>query len=206
LGTLIGINRKVNQDSVIYVPGRFGGVADGVSGGAHGELVSHLLMQTLPNKLPSDEISARKCLSEIDQSITDILVKLGAGPGATVFAALWPLGSSLEWQVLWVGDCRVTHYRPSSSGWHVVWQSLDQTYENNNLVPPKGVAPTSPINMVGCGMSLPPAWNRLTVHIGDRIVISSDGFHKALTSNEKLNLITKVKAPIVDIHRVFDFQ
>jgi serine/threonine protein phosphatase PrpC len=196
VGTLTSITRTVNEDSVKYVPGRFGGIADGVSGGAHGELVSHLLMQTLPGRLPSDEISAGRCLSEIDRSINDMLGKLGAGPGATVFAAVWPLISSLEWQALWVGDCQITHYQRSASGWHIVWQSLDQTYENNKLVPPLGTPPSSPNNMVGCGMSTPPAWQRLSVHIGDRIVISSDGFHKALTNTEKLNLIREAPVPL----------
>ena len=196
LGTLTGVAHAINQDTITHHPGHFSGVADGVGGGAHGEVASRLLMQQLSNGLPNTEVNAQDCLANIDQHITHALHELGDGPGASVFAAAWPLNKQRHWQVLWVGDCQVTHYQRSRAGWHMAWQSQAQTYQAHQLTPPAGVAPDSPANMVGCGMSLAPGWHRMTANAADRIVIASDGFHKAFTAAEKIELLAQASAPL----------
>ena len=196
LGTLTGIAHAINQDTVTHHPGHFSGVADGVGGGAHGEVASRLLMQQLSNGLPNNAVSAQAGLTSIDRHIAQVLSELGDGPGASVFAAAWPLDTQRQWQVLWVGDCQVTHYRWVAEGWQVAWQSPAQTYQTHLLAPPAGVAPDSPANMVGCGMSIAPGWHRMSVSARDRIVIASDGFHKAFTASEMLSLLEQVKAPL----------
>jgi serine/threonine protein phosphatase PrpC len=197
LGTLTGVAHAINQDTITHHPGHFSGVADGVGGGAHGEVASRLLMQQLSNGLPNTEVSAQDCLANIDQHITQVLNQLGDGPGASVFAAAWPLNKQHHWQVLWVGDCQVTHYQRSSAGWQMAWQSQAQTYQAHQLTPPDGVAPDSPANMVGCGMSLAAGWHRMTANAADRIVIASDGFHKAFTATEKIELLAQASAPLL---------
>lgn len=196
LGTLTGVAHALNQDTVTHHPGHFSGVADGVGGGAHGEVASRVLMQQLSNGLPNNAVSAQAELTSIDRHISQVLNELGDGPGASVFAAAWPLDTHRQWQVLWVGDCQVTHYRWMAEGWQVAWQSSAQTYQTHLMTPPAGVAPDSPANMVGCGMSLAPGWHRLSVNTKDRIVIASDGFHKAFTASEKLGLLEQAKAPL----------
>ena len=196
LGTLTGIAHAINQDTVTHHPGHFSGVADGVGGGAHGEVASRLLMQQLSNGLPNNAVSAQAGLTSIDRHIAQVLSELGDGPGASVFAAAWPLDTQRQWQVLWVGDCQVTHYRWVAEAWQVAWQSPAQTYQTHLLTPPAGVAPDSPANMVGCGMSIAPGWHRMSVSARDRIVIASDGFHKAFTASETLSLLEQVKAPL----------
>ena len=196
LGTLPGVLHDINQDTISHLPGHFSGIADGVGGGAHGEIASRMLLQMLPIDLPKDEASASQILATIDQRITEVLSKLGDGPGATVFAAIWPLSSCLEWQVLWVGDCQVTHYQSTASVWQISWQSLAQTYKSSFTLPPPGVDLESPSNMVGCGISHAPAWYRLTARARDRIVIASDGFHKSFTASEKLGFLQNTATPL----------
>ena len=50
--------------------------------------------------------------------------------------------------------------------------------------------------MVGNGISLAPGWHRMTSSSGDRIVITSDGFHKAFTASETLLLLEQTEAPL----------
>ena len=196
LGTITGTAHAVNQDTLTHHPGHFSGVADGVGGGAHGEIASSLLMQQLSSDLPANEISAVNCLTNIDRQIAKALIEMGDGPGASVFAAVWPLDLQHTWQVLWVGDCQVTHYQQASSRWQVAWQSQSQTYQSQQLTPPAGVSSDSPVNMVGCGMSLAPGWYHMNTKSGDRIVIASDGFHKAFTATETLNLLEATASPL----------
>ena len=196
LGTLTGVAHAINQDTLTHNPGHFSGVADGVGGGAHGEIASRLLMQQLSNGLPKNEVSAKDYLTNIDLHISKALNGLGDGPGASVFAAVWPLEAQHTWQVLWVGDCQVTHYQQAATRWRVAWQSEAQTYQALQLTPPAGVPPDSPVNMVGNGISLAPGLHRMTSRSGDRIVIASDGFHKAFTASETLQLIAQAAAPL----------
>ena len=196
LGTLTGVAHAINQDTITHHPGHFSGVADGVGGGAHGEVASRVLMQQLSSGLPNNAVNAQAGLATIDRHIAQVLNELGDGPGASVFAAAWPLDTPQHWQVLWVGDCQVTHYQCAAERWQLAWQSQAQTYQAHQLTPPAGVAPDSPANMVGCGMSLAPGWHRMTVSATDRIVIASDGFHKAFTPSETLKLFDEVKAPL----------
>lgn len=196
LGTLTGVAHAVNQDTITHHPGHVSGVADGVGGGAHGDVASRLLMQQLSNGLPKNAVNAQSDLVTIDRHIAQVLNELGDGPGASVFAAAWPLDTQKHWQVMWVGDCQVTHYQCAPHCWQLTWQSQAQTYQVHQLPPPTGVAPDSPVNMVGCGMSLAPGWHRLTVNPNDRIVIASDGFHKAFTPSETLKLLEQIKAPL----------
>ena len=196
LGTLTGTRHSINQDALTHQPGHFSGVADGVGGGAHGEIASGLLIQQLSSELPANEFTAQNCLINIDRHIAKVLNELSDGPGASVFAAVWPLNVQHTWQVLWVGDCQVTHYQHSSFRWQAAWQSQAQTYQNHQLTPPTGVSPDSPVNMVGCGMSIAPGWHQIQTKAGDRVVIASDGFHKAFTAIEALNLIEATQSPL----------
>lgn len=197
LGTVMGPTHSVNQDTIAHLPGHFSGVADGVGGGTHGEVASRLLMQSLPHELPIDAASAHACLLKIDQRISEALQALGDGPGATVFAAVWPLADRQAWQVLWVGDCQVTHYRPQAAQWQVVWQSQAQTYRSSQMDPPAGVDGNAPNNMVGCGLSCGPAWHELCVRPGDRIVLASDGFHQVFSDHEQLALMAQSASPLL---------
>lgn len=196
LGTLTGIAHPINQDMITHQPGLFSGVADGVGGGANGEVASRLLIQQISSRLPKSEISAKDELASIDRHIAHALYELGDGPGASVFAAAWPLDDRHDWQTLWVGDCQVTHYQYLGTHWQISWQSQAQTYLTHHLTPPVGVAPDSPANMVGSGLSLAPGWHRFTANSGDRIVIASDGFHKAFSASETLDLLAQAKAPL----------
>lgn len=172
-----GVGRAINQDSHAFRDGRAYVVADGVGGGAWGEIASASLCSQL---VVLDQVNERLvdlAFANADVSISNKLQSLGSGPGAAVGIGLWPCAnSSQEWLVSWVGDCRMLHLQQDRGQWKNKWLSKDQTYLNLKLKPPAGVAVDSPANMVGCGMGFPVSHHRLQWAEGERVVLASDGF------------------------------
>ncbi len=187
MSTLTGTDHPINQDYLLHLPGRMSGVADGVGGGAHGEVASRMLLQLL---------SEQSSLAQIDEAIQNTLAALGHGPGASVFASVQPVSSSGDWQALWVGDCQITHFEKTAKGWRMAWQSQAQTYRHTHENMPAGVDPDAPSNMVGCGLNFPAGQHRFRPGGEDRIVIASDGFHKVFSSDEQIALIAQAASPL----------
>lgn len=181
--SLKGAGRQINQDSHAYKDGMAYAVADGVGGGAWGEIASALLV----GHLMAPEQISEQCIELVfvkaDQTISDKLKHLGPELGATVGIGMWPCDSTGDqWLTAWVGDCRLMHMQFNSGGWLTKWISKDQSYVNLSIVPPQGIDANSPANMVGCGMRLPPSKQRLTWSFGDRMVLASDGFWNCVDS------------------------
>jgi len=196
MATLTGTDHALNQDFLLHLPGQFSGVADGVGGGAHGEVASRMLMQLLAEQAQTPEGHSAARLTEIDRLIQSALVALGHGPGASVFASVSPLPATREWQAMWVGDCQITHFEKTHDGWRVAWQSQSQTYRTTHDIVPNGVDPESPSNMVGCGLNFPAGHHRFRAGHQDRIVMASDGFHKVFSVAEQLSLIAQATSPL----------
>lgn len=176
-----GMGRAINQDSHAFRDGCAYVVADGVGGGAWGEIASASLCSHL---VVLDQVNERLvdlAFANADASIASKFQTLGSGPGAAVGIGLWPCAnSSQEWLVSWVGDCRMLHLQQDRGQWENKWLSKDQTYLNLKLIPPAGVAVDSPANMVGCGMGFPVSHHRLQWSVGDRMILASDGFWGAV--------------------------
>ncbi len=175
-----GTFHDLNQDSLHWQDGQFWGVADGVGGGAHGEVASRMLLDAMASLSVPHEGTVQGALQEADRRIDAQVRSLGRGPGAAVMACLWAQPRSGEWLAALVGDCKVLHLQRRLGRWQRLWASTEQTYEHARLQPPQGVSPQSPANMVGCGMSLPAITHRLQVRNGERLVMCSDGFASQL--------------------------
>jgi serine/threonine protein phosphatase PrpC len=176
-----GVGHAINQDSHAYRDGRAYVVADGVGGGAWGEIASASLCSQLALLDQVNERLVDLAFAKADVSIAGKLQELGSGPGAAVGLGLWPCANSpQEWLVSWVGDCRMLHLQLDGGQWKKKWLSKDQTYLNLNLNPPAGIAVDSPANMVGCGMGFPVSHHRFQWSEGERVVLGSDGFWGAV--------------------------
>lgn len=172
-----GVGHGINQDSHAFRDGCAYVLADGVGGGAWGEIASASLCNQLVLLEHVNEQLVDLAFTNADVLIASKLQELGSGPGAAVGIGLWPCAnSSHEWLVSWVGDCRMLHLQKATGQWRNKWLSTDQTYLNLKLIPPAGVGDDSPANMVGCGMSFPVSHQRLQWSEGDRVVLASDGF------------------------------
>lgn len=176
-----GVGHTINQDSHAFRDGRAYVVADGVGGGAWGEIASASLCSQLVLLDQVNERLVDLAFAKADVLIANKLQELGSGPGAAVGMGLWPCANaSQEWLVSWVGDCRMLHLEQERGQWKNKWLSKDQSYLNLKLNPPAGVAVDSPANMVGCGMGFPVSHHRLQWSEGERVVLASDGFWGAV--------------------------
>jgi len=174
--SLKGTLHDLNEDSLHWQDGQFWGVADGVGGGAHGEVASRMLLDFMAALQAPSDSAIQSALQEADQRINAQIRSLGRGPGAAVMACLWAQTRSGEWLAALVGDCKILHLQRRRGGWHALWASPEQTYQHAGLQPPAGVSHLSPANMVGCGMSAPALTHTLRVRHGERLVLCSDGF------------------------------
>jgi protein phosphatase len=195
--SLIGRSHKVNQDSYACRSPVFFAVADGVGGGALGEVASAMLISELSRLSVPKEAEVTKVLLHADKSIAERLEKEGQGPGAAVCAAVWKLSEDFsQWLALSVGDCKIIVAKFLDGSWHVRWISVDQSYANTSTLPPPGVSPDSPANMVGCGMSMPAQFNRIALAENDRVVLCSDGFYNSVSEPELLEMLNALPSPL----------
>ena len=172
-----GVGHAINQDNHAFRDGFAYVLADGVGGGAWGEIASASLCNQLVSLDHVNEHLVDLAFANADAVIASKLQTLGSGAGAAVGIGLWPCAnSSHEWLVSWVGDCRMLHLQKVTGLWKNKWLSTDQTYFNLKLNPPTGVGGDSPANMVGCGMGFPVSHQRLQWSAGERVVLASDGF------------------------------
>ena len=194
--SLQGVGHGVNQDAFGHTPRGFLGVADGVGGGAHGEIASDMLIQALAALQPTSAAEIDHALRELDPQIDARIQSHGHGAGAAVAVAMWPmLHSPRQWLTMTVGDCQILQFRRNASGWQQVWQSRAQTYANCGLQPASGIPATAPVNMIGCGMSMPAQVQTIDMHEGDRVILCSDGFYNVLFGSRLQALLNDAPTP-----------
>jgi serine/threonine protein phosphatase PrpC len=193
-----GVDHSVNQDHFSFRSPEAFIVADGVGGGAWGEVASLMLVEKMLTLDRPDEQAVDNALARVDREIASELIQRGDGAGASVCACLWLLNNKTdEFLASWVGDCQLMQWRLSGGAWQLKWASLPQTYKNLSLLPPQGVLDHSPTNMVGCGMSMKAMHKRLKFKNGDRILMASDGFWRNLTSEQ---LVFYMNANLGDLY------
>jgi len=187
-----GVNHAVNQDCLAFRSPDAFVVADGVGGGARGDIASDMLAKGLSALYQPDEPAVDMAISSLDKDIASKLNKLGEEAGASVVACIWRLdGSAGEYLASWVGDCQISHWKKTSAIWKLSWQSIEQSYEHCGLQPPAGVSLQSPANMVGCGMGLPVSHQRLKFDSNERFVLSSDGFWRSVSAAQLGNFMNQ---------------
>lgn len=195
--SLTGTHAALNQDSYACRVPDFYAVADGVGGGALGEVASAILVRQLGQLRAPQPDDVALVLKAADEAIAQRMLQEGQGPGAAVCAAVWRVDTKTSnWLAMTVGDCKVMVAGRVGSGWRIRWASPGQSYAHCGLTPPPGVSKESPANMVGCGMPLPALYFPLTLADGERLVLSSDGFHNAFSDEDLQALLNQTPFPL----------
>jgi serine/threonine protein phosphatase PrpC len=197
--SVTGTHAALNQDSYACRATDFYAVADGVGGGALGEVASAILVRQLGQLHAPQPEDVALVLKAADEAIAQRMEQEGQGPGAAVCAAVWRVDAKTSnWLAMTVGDCKVMIAGRAGSEWRIRWASPSQSYAHCGLTPPPGVSKESPANMVGCGMPLPALYFPLALADGERLVLSSDGFHNAFSDEDLQALLNHTPVPLGD--------
>jgi PPM family protein phosphatase len=195
--SLRGVHARVNQDSYACRSPDFFMVADGVGGGALGEVASAMLVNQLGQLEAPDAGRVQQALTEADQAIAQRLQQEGQGPGAAVCAAVWLIDAQTSnWLAMTVGDCKIMLAARVGDAWQLRWSSPNQSYAQCGLPPPEGIDPASPANMVGCGMAFPALIEPITLLPGERLLLCSDGFYNAFSDAALCALVGQSTGPL----------
>jgi serine/threonine protein phosphatase PrpC len=157
-------------------------LADGVGGGARGDVASHALVQHClglqhPAAGATGPYSLLAGLGLADSAVNKSLATLTTMPGAATLAAAWLDGSGSGW-ISRVGDARLSILQPATG----LWQPLmpDQSYANLSEPPPLPEQLHAPARMVGAGLMGTPELAQFSLCPGEVLMLSSDGLHEWL--------------------------
>jgi protein phosphatase len=182
---IVGIHHRVTEDTCDYrlpadYPGRLSlALADGVGGGARGDVASQALVQhclALPDSALGDEAAMDGWLRQADAEVQRALRQVTFSPGAATLAAAW-LQADGSGHCLRVGDARLYHF--SAQG-ETRRQTQDQTYAHLGLAPPADASLDDPASMVGTGFMGEPELPPLCMAAGEWLLLCSDGLHRGI--------------------------
>jgi len=192
-----GTGHARNEDCCSHVPSAerpgFCGVADGVGGGAHGEIASSILLAYCAKALKETYCDPHRLvdwLARADAQVREAVARRTDQPGAATLAAAWFPSQSTAY-VLNVGDCRIYQLKPRKHGYAIRRLTVDQTYASFAQRPPPNGRPDDPARMVGAGaVGIPPV---VKAQIGSRelLLLCSDGVHKFVSDDEISAVITR---------------
>lgn len=174
-----GTYHAVNQDAVRAEPPHFFGVADGVGGGAHGEVASRAALAHcagLDQSRRSDPDALRAHVRKADAVVRQALAEVSDQAGATTLVGVWLTG----WRghIVHVGDARASRLRFRGGKARLEVLTRDQTYGELDEAPPPGGSAGDPARMIGVGAVGDPPAARLRLGRGDILLLSSDGLHR----------------------------
>ena len=139
-----GNSHAVNEDCCLHSPSADAPVgcvvADGVGGGAHGEVASHAWAQhcaSAPPEVYRNPARLAEWLKQGDKVVSAAIARRGNQRGASTLVAAWSLSPS-KIHLRNIGDCRAYRLRPRwfGKGWRIEQLTQDQTYANLNRNPP----------------------------------------------------------------------
>jgi protein phosphatase len=184
-----------NEDCCSHVPSAdqpgFCGVADGVGGGAHGEIASSVLLAhcaQASREIYRDPARLLDWLAGADRRVREAIARRGDQNGAATLAAAWFPSPSTAY-LLNVGDCRVYQLRPHKRRYAIQQLTVDQTYASCAQPPPPHGKPDDPARMVGTGaVGVPPV---LKAQIRERelLLLCSDGVHKFVSDEQMAEVV-----------------
>lgn len=175
-------------------------VADGVGGGAYGDIASAALAAhctCMPEAILGDRQAMNQWLHLAEAQVQYQLRQVGYAPGAATVAAawLWPatptiarlpgLGqgtwnksyaAGMQGYLLRIGDARLYQF----DGQQLVPLTTDQTYAHMGETPPEGATPDDPARMVGTGFMGELELVPLHLPAGHTLLLCSDGLHRGL--------------------------
>ena len=192
-----GTAHALNEDCCLHSPAAdrpvFCAVADGVGGGAHGEVASHALVQHCAAAAPEvyrDPVRLADWLKQGDAVVRAAIARRSEQRGASTLVAAWFLSSGRV-HLSNIGDCRAYHLRPGGfgQGWHIRQLTQDQTYASQNRNPPQGGSPLDPACMAGVGAVGEPPVLRLRLAEHECLLLCSDGLHKFVEDADMARLV-----------------
>jgi serine/threonine protein phosphatase PrpC len=204
---------RLSEDSLAHgsrvLPGREPGsaqalclaVADGVGGGARGEIASAALAShcvALPNQLLGRAGAIVQWMLLAEGQVQLKLREVSYAPGAATLAAAWLLPAQSDdgaygvyGHILRVGDARLYHF----DGTHLAPLTRDQTYASVGESPPEGATEDDPARMVGTGFTGQPEVSPVQLAAGDTLLLCSDGLHRGLATEHMAELLRQGGEP-----------
>ena len=190
-----GCSHLLNEDCCSHFPSAerpgFCGVADGVGGGAHGEIASRVLLAHCahaPWETYSDPVGLADLLARADTEVRAAIARRTDQVGAATLAAAWFPSQSTAY-VLHVGDCRAYQLQARRGGYAIVQLTQDQTYASFAQQPPPNARPEDPARMVGAGAVGSPPVVKAHLRERDLLLLCSDGVHKFVSNGEIADLV-----------------
>lgn len=185
-----GRDRARNEDCCSHVPSAerpgFCGVADGVGGGAHGEIASSVLLEHCAQASKNTYRNPARLvewLAMADSQVREAIARRGDQSGAATLAAAWFPSQGTAY-LLNVGDCRVYQLRPRNSHYAIEQLTVDQTYASFAQQPPPNGKPDDPARMVGTGAVGVPPVVRAQIRQRELLLLCSDGVHKFVSDEQ----------------------
>nr|MDP2191340.1 protein phosphatase 2C domain-containing protein [Rhodoferax sp.] len=151
-------------------------LADGVSGGACGQVASAAAVGYCL-ATPSPQL----CSQALDDTVQAAVAQHTQAKGATTLAAAW-LDAEGQGQLLRVGDCRIYHWRAAHGELKAL--TTDETYTELGELPPRHIPPDNPARMLGIGQPHLPIRQPVRVQPGDVLLLCSDGLHAFVSPRE----------------------
>lgn len=182
-----GSRHLISEDRLAHRPVQFPGeasqalfaaLADGVGGGARGDVAAADLVEysiALPDADYLDPAAIAAHMAGADEHVQAALREVTFAPGATTLAAAW-LGSDGRGHILRVGDSRLYRLTPEC----LEPLTQDQTYAYTGEPVPDGYAPDDLANMVGTGHMGEPEIQPIHIAPGSHLLLCSDGLHRGL--------------------------
>ena len=185
-----------NEDCCSHAPSAerpgFCGVADGVGGGAHGEIASSVLLRhcaQAPKETYCDPDRLVEWLTRGDAQVREAIARRTDQAGAATLAAAWFPSQSTAY-LLNVGDCRVYQLKPRKQGYAIQQLTVDQTYASFAQQPPPNGRLDDPARMVGAGaVGIPPVV-RAQIRAHELLLLCSDGVHKFVADEQIAELVS----------------
>lgn len=158
-------------------------VADGVGGGARGDVASRALAEHCSTDLPAalvpdlDGLQAWLGLSEA--RVQQALRRVTFGEGASTLVAAW-LGADGSGLLHHVGDARAYRLTPGAAAQAL---TTDHSYFNLGLPPPAPGRQDDPARMVGTNTMGEPVLMPLQLAPGETLLLCSDGLYRHVTTS-----------------------
>lgn len=199
--TNVGMVRKINEDSILSLPGtRLWVVADGMGGYEAGNVASDMIVKSLSPltcKTTLNEMvdCVEDCLMDVNHRIleyADIMLD-GRTLGSTVVTLLIQDYAGI---CLWAGDSRLYRYRNSE----LVQMSRDHS-QVEDLLSQGFISPEEAENhpdsnvitrAVGASMQLFVDVTAFNVQLGDTFLLCSDGLYNMVSKDEITNTIASL--------------
>lgn len=157
-------------------------VADGVGGGARGDIAAQALAEhavDLPAAALGDAGQIADWMRRAEDRVRSALHAVTFAPGAATLAAAW-LRSDGNGHLLRIGDARAYYLDDQ----HAVALTEDQTYEQRGEAPDEGASADDCACMVGTGHMGEPEVQPLALPLAASLLLCSDGLHRGLTAGE----------------------